>query len=94
VRSTSWVDRIQPYVAAWVTAAAPENVVTEDRPHDDRVWEADIQWCTLEDSDARDVRSTAATNAVSGCGEDPSFCHLPGATGSTLRLDNEFENCN
>jgi hypothetical protein len=46
VGSTFWVDRIQPYVDAWVAAAASENVVTEDRPHDDREWEEYIQWYT------------------------------------------------
>jgi hypothetical protein len=34
-------------VDAWATAAALENVVIEDRPHDGRAWEAYIQWYTL-----------------------------------------------
>jgi hypothetical protein len=28
-------------------AAASENVIIEDRPHDDTAWEAYIQWYTL-----------------------------------------------
>jgi hypothetical protein len=31
-------------VGGW--AAASENIVTEDRPHDDRAWEAYTQWYT------------------------------------------------
>jgi hypothetical protein len=46
VGSTFWVDGIQPYVDAWVATAASENVVIEDRPHDDRAWEEYIQWYT------------------------------------------------
>ena len=33
---------MQPYVDAW--AAAPENVVTETRPHDDAAWAAFLTW--------------------------------------------------
>jgi hypothetical protein len=40
----------------------------------------------------RDVRSTAATSVDSERGEDPSFCHLPGVTGSTVRPDGEIKN--
>jgi hypothetical protein len=32
-------------VDGWATA--PQNVVMEDRPHDDTTWEAYIQWYTL-----------------------------------------------
>jgi hypothetical protein len=39
-----WVQRVQPYVHGWATAS--QNVVTEDRPHDDTVWEVYIQWYT------------------------------------------------
>jgi hypothetical protein len=46
-----------------------------------------------KDSDACDVRSTTATCACFGRDEgDRSYCHLPGATGSALRLGGEFEN--
>jgi hypothetical protein len=35
---------IQSYVDGWAVVAALENIITEDRPHDDRSWEAYIQW--------------------------------------------------
>jgi hypothetical protein len=44
VGCVSWVQRVQSYVDGWVTAS--ENLITEDRPHDDTAWEAYIQWCT------------------------------------------------
>jgi hypothetical protein len=44
----------------------------------------------LEDSDARDARSSAATTAGSGRAEDPSFYHVSGATESELRPRSEF----
>jgi hypothetical protein len=34
----SWVQRVQSYVDGWATAS--QNVVTENRPHDDTTWEA------------------------------------------------------
>jgi hypothetical protein len=36
----AWVERVQPYVDGWATAL--QNVVEEDRPHDDTAWEAYI----------------------------------------------------
>jgi hypothetical protein len=43
---TTWGDRIQSYVDAWAATAVPENVITEEQPHDDRALEAYIEWCT------------------------------------------------
>jgi hypothetical protein len=42
--SFSWVERVQPYVDFWATVL--QNLVEEDRPHDDTTWEAYIQWYT------------------------------------------------
>jgi hypothetical protein len=44
VGRVSWVQRVQLYVDGWATA--PQNVIMEDRPHDDTAWEAYIQWYT------------------------------------------------
>jgi hypothetical protein len=38
--ATSFVDRLQPYVAEWASAAHEQNVVTEHRLHDDAAWVA------------------------------------------------------
>jgi hypothetical protein len=37
---------MQSYVDAWATVVTPENVITKDRPQEDRGWEAYIQWYT------------------------------------------------
>jgi hypothetical protein len=37
---------MQLYVEALAAAAAPENIITEDRPHDDRAWEVYIEQYT------------------------------------------------
>jgi hypothetical protein len=44
-RRVFWVQKVWPYVDGWATTS--QNVVTEDRPHDDTAWEAYIQWYTL-----------------------------------------------
>jgi hypothetical protein len=36
--ATSFVDKLQPYVAEWASAAHEQNVVTENRLHDDATW--------------------------------------------------------
>jgi hypothetical protein len=40
----SFVDRLQPYVAEWASAAHEQNVVTEHRLHDGPSWVAYLQW--------------------------------------------------
>jgi hypothetical protein len=40
----SFVDKLQPYVAEWASAADEQNVVTEHRPHDGAAWVAYLQW--------------------------------------------------
>jgi hypothetical protein len=40
----SFVDRLQPYVAEWASAAHEQNVVTEHRLHDGATWVAYLQW--------------------------------------------------
>jgi hypothetical protein len=42
--TTSFVDRLQPYVAEWVTAAHEHNIFTEHYLHDDTAWVAYLQW--------------------------------------------------
>jgi hypothetical protein len=42
--ATSFVDRLQPYVAEWSSAAHEQNVVTEHRLHDGTAWVAYLQW--------------------------------------------------
>jgi hypothetical protein len=41
---TSFVDKLQPYVAEWGSAAHEHNVVTEHRLHDGTAWVAYLQW--------------------------------------------------
>jgi hypothetical protein len=41
---TSFVDRLQPYVAEWVSATHEQNVVTEHRLHNGAAWVAYLQW--------------------------------------------------
>jgi hypothetical protein len=75
----------------WDTAT--QNVVTEHRPHDDTVWEAYIQWYTLRTRTRVMYISPQPPMPVPYVREaDRSYCHLPGATRSTLRLGSEFEN--
>jgi hypothetical protein len=40
----SFFDRLQPYVAEWVSAAHEQNVVTEHRRHDIAAWVVYLQW--------------------------------------------------
>jgi hypothetical protein len=42
--ATSFVDRLQLYVAEWASAAHEQNVVTEHRLHDGAVSVAYLQW--------------------------------------------------
>jgi hypothetical protein len=42
--ATSFVDRLQRYVAEWASAAHEQNVVTEHRLHNDAAWVAYLQW--------------------------------------------------
>jgi hypothetical protein len=42
--ATSFVDRLQPYVAEWASVAHEQNVVTEHRLHDGAAWVAYLQW--------------------------------------------------
>jgi hypothetical protein len=41
---TSFVDKLQPYVAEWASTAHKQNVITEHRLHDDATWVAYLQW--------------------------------------------------
>jgi hypothetical protein len=45
--ATSFVDRLQPYVAEWASAAHEQNVVTEHCLHDGAAWVAYLQWYLL-----------------------------------------------
>jgi hypothetical protein len=40
----SFFDRLQPYVAEWVSAAHEQNIVTEHCLHDAAAWVAYLQW--------------------------------------------------
>jgi hypothetical protein len=40
----SFVDKLQPYVAEWVSAAHEQNVVTKHRLHNNATWVAYLQW--------------------------------------------------
>jgi hypothetical protein len=42
--ATSFVDKLQPYVAEWVSAAHEQNVVTEHRLHNGATWVAYLPW--------------------------------------------------
>jgi hypothetical protein len=42
--ATLSVDRLQPYVAEWVSAEHEQNVLTEHRLHDSAAWVAYLQW--------------------------------------------------
>jgi hypothetical protein len=42
--ATSFVDKMQPYVAEWVFAAHEQNVVTENHLDDGAAWAAYLQW--------------------------------------------------
>jgi hypothetical protein len=41
---TSFIDRLQPYMAEWASAAHEQNVITEHRLHDSAAWVAYLQW--------------------------------------------------
>jgi hypothetical protein len=41
---TSFVDRLQSYVAEWVSAVHEQNVVTEHRLYNGAAWVAYVQW--------------------------------------------------
>jgi hypothetical protein len=45
--ATSFVDKLQPYVAEWASAVHEQNVVTEHRLHDGAAWVACLQWYLL-----------------------------------------------
>jgi hypothetical protein len=40
----SFIDRLQPYVVEWASAAHEQNVVTEHRLNDGAAWVAYLQW--------------------------------------------------
>jgi hypothetical protein len=61
--ATSFVDRLQPYVAEWASAAHEQNVVTEHRLHDGAAWVAYLQLPT-EDADVGDVRACYSATAT------------------------------
>jgi hypothetical protein len=42
--ATSFVDKLQSYVAEWASAAHEQNVVTEHCLHDGATWVAYLQW--------------------------------------------------
>jgi hypothetical protein len=42
--ATSFFDRLQSYVAKWVSAVHEQNVVIEHRLHDAAAWVAYLQW--------------------------------------------------
>jgi hypothetical protein len=41
---TSFVDKLQPYMAEWASAVHEQNVVTEHCLHDGAAWVAYLQW--------------------------------------------------
>jgi hypothetical protein len=47
VAGTSFVDKLQPYVAEWASVRHEQNVVTEHRLHDDATCVAYLQWYLL-----------------------------------------------
>ena len=89
--TTLWAERMQPYVDAWATA--PEHVVTEARPHDDAAWVAYITWY-VQRTQTRVMYVPMVTPTDPGRAQDPSSCHVPGATGSELRSRGEFGQSN
>jgi hypothetical protein len=42
--ATSYVDKLQLYVAEWASEAHEQNVVTEHHIHDGTAWVAYLQW--------------------------------------------------
>jgi hypothetical protein len=42
--TTPFVDKLQPYMNEWASAAHEENVITEHRLHDGVTWVAYLQW--------------------------------------------------
>jgi hypothetical protein len=45
--ATSFIDKLQQYVAEWASAAHEQNVVTEHCLHDGAAWVAYLQWYLL-----------------------------------------------
>jgi hypothetical protein len=45
--ATSFVDKLQPYVAEWASVVHEQNVVTKHRLHDGAGWVAYLQWYLL-----------------------------------------------
>jgi hypothetical protein len=42
--ATSFVDKLQPYVAEWASVTHEQNVVTEHLLHDGAAWVAYLKW--------------------------------------------------
>jgi hypothetical protein len=77
--ATSFVDKLQLYVAEWASAADEQNVVTEHRLHDGTTWVAYLQWY-LPRTDAGDVRACYPDTATCpGPRQDPAGRDVPGA---------------
>jgi hypothetical protein len=45
--ATSFIDRLQPYVAEWASVLHEQNVITEHYLHDSTAWVAYLQWYLL-----------------------------------------------
>ena len=39
-----WEPKLLPHVQAWLAVSDADNVVAEQRPHDDEAWRAYLQW--------------------------------------------------
>jgi hypothetical protein len=91
--ATSFVDKLQPYVAEWASAAHEQNVVTEHRLHDGRLGSIPSV-VPPEDADAGDVRVCYPTTATGpGPRQDPAGHHVPGASRPDRRHSGKLRYC-
>jgi hypothetical protein len=90
---TSFVDRLQPYVAEWASAAHEQNVVTEHRSRRRRLGSVPSVVPT-EDVDAGDVRACyPATATCPRPRQGPTGRDLPGALRPDRRHSGNLRYC-
>jgi hypothetical protein len=90
--ATSFIDRLQPYVAEWASAAHEQNVVTEHRLHDGAAWVPSV--VPTEDADVGDIRACyPATATCPGPRQDPAGRDVPGVPRPDHRHSGKLRYC-
>jgi hypothetical protein len=90
--ATSFIDKVQSYVAEWASVAHEENVVIEHRLHDGVAWVAYLQWY-LPRTRTR-VTYVPATATYLGPRQDPAGRDVPGALRPDRRHSVSYDTTN